>query len=138
MTENLSFVIEQYALYVQKGMQSFQVVIGDKNPLKALSEKLIKRKGTLENGISYSLHGIGCLFEIQGVKVDVDFAPNNRYDGFDLWRLNLFVQQNQRFRKIYSDKSQLEKDFFQAIESLEILPIPNSRLYYLVSPPNTN
>lgn len=58
--------------------------------------RTIPRRGTLPSGRTYSFHGIGCLFELQDVVVDMDFGPDGRIDGFDAWRLNLFAESRDQ------------------------------------------
>ncbi|MBX0293022.1 hypothetical protein K3G63_21440 [Hymenobacter sp. HSC-4F20] len=46
------------------------------------------------NGIAYSFHGIGCYFENEGLKLDVDFDSKGDWHGFDLWRIQSFIEWN--------------------------------------------
>ncbi|MBK9490030.1 MAG: hypothetical protein IPO07_15580, partial [Haliscomenobacter sp.] len=59
--------------------------------------------------------------------VDFDFAflPEQRHDGFDLWRLGEFVSSNRQIQK-YLDKEKLEEDFNKLIERKAIVkPVIN-------------
>ena len=46
------------------------------------------------NGIAYSFHGIGCYFETNDLRLDVDFDSQGDWRGFDLWRLQSFIDWN--------------------------------------------
>lgn len=46
------------------------------------------------NGIAYYFHGIGCYFENDGLKLDVDFDSQGDWYGFDLWRMQSFIEWN--------------------------------------------
>lgn len=59
----------------------------------------IPRRGVLPSGRTYLFHGLGCLFEKDGMVTDMDFVVNDmgfgdgcRIDGFDAWRLSLFAE----------------------------------------------
>ncbi|UOQ69513.1 DUF6896 domain-containing protein [Hymenobacter volaticus] len=51
------------------------------------------RKGTIK-GICYAFHGIGCYFEGKDVKLDVDFDSQGNWRGFDVWRVQSFIDWN--------------------------------------------
>ncbi|MDF7815139.1 hypothetical protein [Hymenobacter sp. YC55] len=46
------------------------------------------------NGIAYAFHGIGCYFETNNLRLDVDFDSQGDWRGFDLWRLQSFIDWN--------------------------------------------
>ena len=46
------------------------------------------------NGIAYSFHGIGCYFETNNLRLDVDFDSRGDWQGYDLWRLQSFIDWN--------------------------------------------
>lgn len=54
----------------------------------------IPQQGDLPEGIRFEFHGIGCLFQTASKKLDLDFGPDGRCDGFDAWRLHLFANEN--------------------------------------------
>jgi len=60
--------------------------------LRAWRSGVLPRQGRLARPKGrYTFHGVGCRFEIARRVVDVDFGPDNRYDGFDAWRLALYA-----------------------------------------------
>jgi hypothetical protein len=46
------------------------------------------------DGIRFSFHGIGCYFETEGLQLDVDFDTHGDWKGFDLQRLQTFIEWN--------------------------------------------
>ncbi|RYU81806.1 DUF6896 domain-containing protein [Hymenobacter persicinus] len=50
-------------------------------------------QGTV-NGLCYAFHGIGCYFETNDLQVDVDFDSQGDWRGFDLWRVQTFIDCN--------------------------------------------
>lgn len=87
--------------------------------------------------VRYEFHGVGCRVVFGEVVVDFDFGPNGRTDGFDLWRLGLFLEDNK-----LTGASRLSRDALRgAFESLERKGViscpkwePSPHLYYLVAP----
>jgi hypothetical protein len=60
----------------------------------------ISQRGSLDldRGITYSFHGIGCRLDFDGHVIDFDFGPDQRYDGFDAWRLHLLAGSLPEFQ----------------------------------------
>jgi hypothetical protein len=79
----------------------------------------------LEYGIiRYAFHGIGLHSTFNdNSTVDFDFAfiPEQRNDGFDLWRLSEFISDQPEKYKKYLDKQKLANDFNNLIEREIIL-----------------
>lgn len=76
---------------------------------------------------------MGCLAIIEGIEVDFYFGPNNRYDGFDLWRLGLFVSERATKYKDYTNENILKHDFNSLVNSGIIYNpgwFPGDTLYY--------
>jgi hypothetical protein len=63
--------------------------------LQALIQARIPRQGTLPGDCHFAFHGVGCRFATPSTKLDVDFGPAGRCDGFDAWRLYLFANENK-------------------------------------------
>jgi len=83
---------------------------------------------------TYKFHGGGCYFKMGDSRVDVDFGPDSRVDGFDAGRLLRFAQEtlgDQTF-----DYPSLRSELRLMCEQGELLypelP-PNSHLYFLAS-----
>lgn len=60
------------------------------------------RKGKV-NGIRYAFHGIGCYFETPDLQLDVDFDSQGDWDGFDLWRIQTFIDWNYPHLRLSSE-----------------------------------
>jgi hypothetical protein len=93
----------------------------------------IPKEGYLEDDVYYNFHGVGCYFELLDTKIDIDFGPNNRCDGFDYHRLKDFKHSQSGKYEGLSDEI-LE----QALRSLEKENVihnpmwhPSPHLYYL-------
>jgi hypothetical protein len=88
------------AKYVCDSLASYYN-IGDIPLLKAYREdKIIPKNGTLPDGTFFNFHGSGCFFKFKEGEIDVDFGPEGRCDGFDLFRLQHFNEQLTGSRKI--------------------------------------
>jgi hypothetical protein len=59
-------------------------------------------KGTV-NGIRYAFHGIGCYFETPDLQLDVDFDSQGDWHGFDLWRMQTFIDSNYPHLRLSSE-----------------------------------
>lgn len=62
--------------------------------LQAQKDGRIPRQGILPGEFRFEFHGVGCLFETPARKLDLDFGPECRCDGFDAWRLYLYANEN--------------------------------------------
>jgi len=132
MNPKLKTVIDDYLDAVKQGMALFVEKVGDTPPLVAWKEKQIPQKGNLSKEVEYQFHGIGCLLIFSDYEVDFDFGPDDRFDGFDLWRLGQYVSSRLDKYPDYQDEDRLEHDFDQAIKGGEIskLDHPYCRLYF--------
>ncbi|MEW5251109.1 DUF6896 domain-containing protein [Microbulbifer sp. 2201CG32-9] len=130
--ENLKTVIDDYLGEVQKGINLFKSKIGDTPPLVAWRNKDIPQKGKLSDDVKYEFHGIGCVLIFPEYEVDFDFGPDNRSDGFDLWRLHLYVSNRAKKYPYFQDEKKLKKEFENAIEASAIAQLdhPYSNLYF--------
>jgi hypothetical protein len=132
MIKNLKALIDDYLADVANGIDLFKLKIGDKNPLKAWRDNDIPQKGNLTDDVKYELHGIGCLLVYPEYEVDFDFGPDERIDGFDLWRLSQYVAGRVNRYPEYEDTNNLKRDFEQAVNNGEISKIdhPYCNLYF--------
>ena len=87
----------------------------------------------------YAFHGIGLAVEFDdNTTVDFDFAflPEQRYDGFDLWRLSEFVSSRPGRYGKYLDEKKLEYDFNSLIkQGIIVKPdiSPSTTLFFFKS-----
>ena len=105
--------------------------------LRAIRTGKIPKEGYLDEDIHYVAHGVGCFFEIQNTKIDVDFGPNDRNDGFDIPRLKIFLEsQGSLFKELNNEEETLSENFkFLIRKGLISNPKwpPSEHLYYLTS-----
>ncbi len=129
---NFKTLISDYLADVQKGISLFKEKIGDTHPLSAWRNDGLPQKGKLSDDVEYQFHGVGCLLIFPEHEVDFDFGLGGRVDGFDLWRLNLYVESSPEKYSYYNGNDLLKKDFELAVEKGEIgkLGDPNCNLYY--------
>lgn len=119
---NLVDLINDYQNAVNSVINAFKVKYNRTDLITAYrQDKLYSKEGDIkEHGIKqYSFHGIGLrsTFNDNSV-VDFDFAfiPEQRHDGFDLWRLRDFITNQPSKYEKFLDKQKLENDFNNLIE----------------------
>jgi hypothetical protein len=115
-----------------------QFALEEEPLLVAYRGKRIPKKGVLEGGIKYDFHGGGCYFEFDGGRIDVDFGPSGRCDGFDLYRLLDFLQSSEIIASKYNelDEETIRSELEDLVrEKVIVSPgwYPNPSLYYLTS-----
>ena len=100
---------------VNKGIQIFREKYQIIDLLDGKRKGLYKPTGKLRDlGIEfYAFHGCGLSLHFRNKKVDFDFTyvPEQKHNGFDLWRLQGFAQGQPKKYNIYLKKSNLEKEF---------------------------
>lgn len=126
--------IKEYQGYVAKGnsllVDKYDLEV---SPFKAFKRKLISKSGILdlEKNISYSFHGVGCSVIFGETKVDFDYGPNQRIDGFDFWRLYEFIKTSN---KSYNHLLLTLEENFKNLEHKGIIEcpewLPSKHLYY--------
>jgi hypothetical protein len=115
-------LINDYQEKVNRVMDAFKQEFNRTDLLTALRhDKIYPQVGKLKkyNIKRYAFHGIGlAVYFDDNTSVDFDFAflPEQRHDGFDLWRLSDFVSSRPNKYKKYLDKKKLEDDFNKLIE----------------------
>lgn len=135
-------LITDYQENVERVMKAFKQEFNRTDLLKAYrSDKLYPQVGELKKYQikRYAFHGIGLAVDFNDhTKVDFDFAflPEQRHDGFDLWRLGDFISSRQDKYRKYHDKAKLEEDFNKLIERGVIVKpdsSPATTLYFFKS-----
>jgi hypothetical protein len=135
-------LINDYQANVERVMTAFKQEFNRTDLLTAYRhDKIYPQVGSLEKYSikRYAFHGIGLAVEFDdNTSVDFDFAflPEQRHDGFDLWRLGEFVfSQPDKYKK-YLDKKKLEEDFNKLVERKAIIKPdinPSTTLYFFHS-----
>lgn len=135
-------LITDYQENVERVMEAFKIEFNRTDLLTACrSDKIYPKIGTLKkyNIKHYAFHGIGLAVDFDdNTSVDFDFAflPEQRHDGFDLWRLSEFVSSRSGKYKKFLDKQKLEDDFNNLIEQGVIITPdvnPSTTLYFFKS-----
>lgn len=127
-------LVQEYiacAKYVSKLLME---ITGDvENMIGAYRTTGIPKEGYLDGNVYYNFHGVGCYFEMANTHIDIDFGPDNRCDGFDLYRLNDFY-----FSRINTKLDLTEADLKSGFDELLAEGIiynpkwpPSEHLYYL-------
>lgn len=115
-----------------------EIYNGDETLLYAYKVlRLIPKEGRID-GIYYNFHGRGCYFEYSdGSTIDIDFGPDGRRcDGFDLYRIESFLQGRTSRYPLFTDNYLLSEAFASLIKKAVIAKHPNEptgHLYYLAS-----
>lgn len=127
-------LIKDYQNTVKSGVEELQKEFNTKHLLKAWKSNIIPKHGVLKSGAEYDFHGVGCFITINNITVNFDFGPDDRYDGFDLWRLGCFVDERpELYKKYFENKSLLEDDFQHLLDIRLIVGpkwFPGSSLCY--------
>lgn len=127
-------LIKDYQETARIGVEQFKNEFNTNEILAGWMERKFPQEGTLNTGTMYYFHGVGCLFTVGGIDVDVDFGPDNRSDGFDLWRLSCFVDEKKEKYEIYSHNKELLEKHFNMLENDNVIfksdVWPGSTLYY--------
>ena len=79
-----------------------------------------EQRGRTEDGIEYFIHGYGVTLNSGEVEVDFDLGDKGQIDGFDLYRLKRFIQDNDILTPL-SDEAELTRAFESAVESSELV-----------------
>jgi hypothetical protein len=123
--KNILNLINDYQYTVKVGVEAMQKQFNTRHLLKGWKSGVIPKSGVLVSGIEYDFHGVGCFLIIDNVTVNFDFGPDDRYDGFDLWRLGCFVNEKPELYKIYFENEALLEDDFQELIRRHIIVKPN-------------
>jgi hypothetical protein len=87
-------LIDQYTETAAEVVSELREYSGHRDLLRAWVSRVLPQDGTTTSGLKFFFHGCGCYFERGTMKIDVDFGPEGRCDGFDAWRLSLFAKEN--------------------------------------------
>jgi len=118
---NLLYIIKDYQLSADKAVQIFKDKYNVNDILEGWHSKVYEQTGKLidEGLYFYAFHGIGLAAHFKDKFVDFDFAyfPEPRHDGFDLWRLTNFIQNQGSKYHDYKDKEKIEREFNELIKN---------------------
>lgn len=138
----LDLLIEEYLVCAEYSCSLLkQLYSGQETFLRAKVLRLLPKEGVIEN-VFYKFHGTGCYFEYTSTHIDIDFGPNNRCDGFDIFRLKDFfstIKDRKRYTKLIDDAT-FEQQFNELIKANIIYnpkSEPSPHLYYRLENPNS-
>jgi hypothetical protein len=132
-------IIKDYQLSVDKTVNIFKNKYKVNDILEGWHNKIYDQTGKLlEEGLYfYAFHGIGLAARFKDKIVDFDFAyfPEPRHDGFDLWRLTNFIQNQRNKYPEYKEKEKIENEFNELIKKRVIAKpkLENSNTLYFFS-----
>ena len=118
---NLLDIIKDYQLSADKAVRVFKDKYKVNDILEGWHSRVYEQTGKLidEGLYFYAFHGIGLAAHFKDKIVDFDFAyfPEPRHDGFDLWRLTNFIQNQRNKYPDYKDKEKMEREFKELIKN---------------------
>ncbi len=127
-------LIHEYQSKVKEAIDLFDRYEGLKQPKHPLEWQAsgISQTGYLdpESKIFYFLHGFGCCIHLQSGRIDWDFGSEGQIDGFDLIRLQEFVDRGTHNFPEFRDEAMLKSIFAEA-ESQGLIYKSDYILYYL-------
>lgn len=132
INKDLESLIFDFLSAVETSLQLLEDKFGSRSLHQLWHDKKIAQRGEIFKGVSYQLHGNGCMIEYPEHCVDFDFGPNGRTDGFDAWRLyNYACEFPQKYVK-YTNVATVESELNQYIQKDMVKKIDNStsNLYF--------
>lgn len=135
MNEALKTVIRAFQAEVLRGLALFRQHRG-LDDILFWREHGLSRTGCLDadGHHDYFFHGIGCRLQLgPDLSIDWDFGHDGRMDGFDLWRLKLFLEERPKLQRILPPTA-LKESFEAAIRDGSIVSpwrAEHDNLYYL-------
>jgi hypothetical protein len=134
MLERFIQLIYEYQFRVKEAIDLFDRYKGLKQPKHPLEWQVsgISQTGYLDSDskMFYFLHGDGCCVHLPSGRVDWDFGIDGQIDGFDLFRLDEFVDKGTENFPEFRDKQKLKAVFSEA-ESKGLILQSDYILYYL-------
>lgn len=124
--KNLECLIDDFLAEVRKATDLLERRFGKKCILPLWRAKEIPQRGEILYGISYELHGVGCSVYFPEICVDFDYGPDQRVDGFDVWRLYIYACEVPLVHPIYIDQDALERDFGEYMNAGKVERISGS------------
>ena len=129
-------IIKDYQAGADKAVRIFKNKYKVNDILEGWHSRIYEQTGKLINeGLNYyAFHGIGLEAHFKDKIVDFDFVycPEPRHDGFDLWRLTNFIQNQHNKYPDYKDNEKIEKEFNELIKNSVIIKpkLDNSTTLY--------
>jgi len=133
-TSEIIQLISDYQRAAKSTVTGLKLQTKSKNLLADCHSGKIPRRGTLlQPRGKFQFHGVGCRFEVNKRIVEVDFGPQNRFDGFDAWRLQQYAESAFEWHSL--TLKQIEAGFGE-LETSRLIYCPgwqpSPHLYYFV------
>ncbi|WP_256220946.1 hypothetical protein [Pseudomonas sp. CHM02] len=131
-THTLETLILEYLGQVNKTTELLEQPFGTKKILGLWNSKKIPQRSAVTD-MTYELHSIGCHVYLSDRCIDFDCDPDDRVDGFNLWRLYIYACELARKHKKYTDKEYLTHEFNDYLKLGKAKKIPGamSNLYFI-------
>jgi len=133
--EKLLELIMEYVACSKYVCSILEDLKGDQDTiLRAVRLNKIPKEGYLEHGIYYNFHGVGCFLEWPNNRIEIDFGPKNRCDGFDIYKLQVFLYGKETKYAELMQRENLEIAFLSLISDKIIENpkwLPSEHLFYL-------
>jgi hypothetical protein len=131
--ESLEQLIFDFLSMVDKATSLLEEKFGSRCILRLWRSNKIERCGAVAGVITYELHGVGCAVYFPDLCIDFDYGPDDRTDGFDVWRLYIFACELPLKYKKYTDKGVLENEFkeYVTLGKVEKISSSTDELYFL-------
>ncbi|WP_428847433.1 DUF6896 domain-containing protein [Pseudomonas pergaminensis] len=132
-THTLETLISEYLNHVYEATELLERYFGTKNILRLWRSGKIPQRGSVTKDVTYELHGIGCCVYLSNLYIDFDYGPDDRVDGFDIWRLYNYACELPHKYKQYTDEGYLEHEFLEYLKLGKAKKIPGStsNLYFI-------
>jgi hypothetical protein len=130
--KDLECLIDDFLIQVDRATSLLEEKFGRRCILRLWRANEIPQRGRITARISYELHGVGCRVKFPEICIDFDYGPNERVDGFDVWRLYMYASEVPSLHPKYKNQSVLETDFDDYIKlgKVERVRDSMSRLYF--------
>lgn len=128
-------LINEYLAKVKKATDLLEHAFGTKSILRLWRTNKIPQRGSIIEGVTYELHGIGCRVYLSEACIDFDYGPDERVDGFDLWRLYVYACEVPHRYKKHTDEKTLKREFNEFLEKGNAKRVrgSGSNLYFMQS-----
>jgi hypothetical protein len=136
LKKELIIIIEDYISEAVSLCKNLKKKYEVENLIIAWRQKKIPESGYIdsEDKISFLFHGVGCTFESDAFVIDLDFGFSGRCDGFDLWRIKRYINQNEKFKHSVFQEASILNEVFKELEISEKIVCPklhpSKHLYY--------
>jgi hypothetical protein len=140
INKDLKLLIFDFLSAVEASLKLLEDKFGSRSLHQLWHDNKIAQRGEIFKGVSYQLHGNGCMIEYPEYCVDFDFGPNGRTDGFDAWRLYNYACEFPEKHAKYTNFATVESELNQYIQENMVKKMDNStsNLYFFTQSKKAN